>query len=121
MNPAADWPLWRATTWPLTRDEVGPIARTVMDAALLLDVRAGYDAGGVPVSDRPVVEAMSSAGRIGRRHVDGFELDMTRIEAFVGLVVPPQFGPQLLLLRPRRALAASNRPWTGFAADHFNS
>jgi amidase len=28
-----------------TQDEVGPIARTVTDAALLLDVMAGYDAG----------------------------------------------------------------------------
>ena len=28
-----------------TQDEVGPIARTVSDAALLLDVMAGYDAG----------------------------------------------------------------------------
>jgi Asp-tRNA(Asn)/Glu-tRNA(Gln) amidotransferase A subunit family amidase len=28
----------------LTQDEVGPIARTVTDAALLLDVMAGYDA-----------------------------------------------------------------------------
>ena len=29
----------------LTQDEVGPIARTVTDAALLLDVMAGYDSG----------------------------------------------------------------------------
>ena len=28
-----------------TQDEIGPIARTVTDAALLLDVMAGYDAG----------------------------------------------------------------------------
>ena len=32
-----------------TQDEVGPIARTVTDAALLLDVMAGYD-GGDPVT-----------------------------------------------------------------------
>ncbi len=43
-SAAADWPLWRSATWPLIQDEVGPIARTVTDAALLLDVRAGYDA-----------------------------------------------------------------------------
>ena len=29
----------------LTQDEIGPIARTVTDAALLLDVMAGYDPG----------------------------------------------------------------------------
>jgi len=59
----------------LTQDEVGPIARTVTDAALLLDVMAGYDAadsitafgkGHIPTSYAQLLRADALRGaRIG--------------------------------------------------------
>ena len=61
----------------LTQDEVGPIARTVTDAALLLDVMAGYDpadpitafgVGRIPRSYTQLAEHGCAEGRAHRRH-----------------------------------------------------
>ena len=61
----------------LTQDEVGPIARTVTDAALLLDVMAGYDAadpitsfgkGHIPASYAQLLGTDALSGRAHRRY-----------------------------------------------------
>jgi Asp-tRNA(Asn)/Glu-tRNA(Gln) amidotransferase A subunit family amidase len=46
----------------LTQDEIGPIARTVADAAILLDIMAGYD------PDDPITAF--SNGRIPKSYAD---------------------------------------------------
>ncbi len=59
-----------------TQDEIGPIARTVTDAALLLDVMAGYDPadpitafgnGRIPKSYTQLLSARRAQGRAHRR------------------------------------------------------
>jgi amidase len=56
----------------LTQDEVGPIARTVTDAALLLDVMAGYD------SDDPVTV-------FGRGHIPASYTHLLKKDALKGV------------------------------------
>jgi amidase len=61
----------------LTQDEIGPITRTVKDAALLLDVMAGYDPQD-PVSALGV-------GRVPASYADGLEANALR-GARIGLL-----------------------------------
>ena len=64
------------------QDEIGPITRTVADAALMLDVMAGYDAAD-PVT-------AFSRGRIPRSYADGLRTDALKA-ARIG-VIENMFG-----------------------------
>ena len=73
----------------LTQDEIGPITRTVTDAALLLDVMAGYDPddpitafgkGRIPASYTQLLSRDALQRRAHRRHdqPDGQRTSVTR-------------------------------------------
>lgn len=68
----------------LSQDTAGPIARTVEDAARVLDVMAGYDARDpVTAAGAAMVPAEGYAGGLDRRALEGARVGVVR--AFFGL------------------------------------